>query len=100
MIPAIFLDKKPEDTVKIWSVACSTGEEPYSLAILFQQYLAKNQKHDVTIKIFATDIDKNALETASRGVYPEENVKHLSSEILSTYFIKEGNTIPGCTGHP
>jgi two-component system CheB/CheR fusion protein len=90
VIPAIFSSKNTEDTVKVWSVACSTGEEPYSLAILFQQYVAKYKKTDITIKIFATDIDKNALETASRGIYPEENVKHLSSEILSAYFIKEG----------
>ena len=90
VIPSIFLTKKPDETVKVWSVACSTGEEPYSLAILFQQYLNRNKKHDIPIKIFATDIDKEALEVASRAVYPEENIKHLSSEILSTYFIKEG----------
>lgn len=91
IIPSIFLNKKAEDTIKVWTVACSTGEEAYSLAILFQDYINRYKKEDVTIKIFATDIDKEALEVASRGIYAEENVKHLSSEILSTYFLKEGN---------
>jgi two-component system CheB/CheR fusion protein len=91
VIPAIFLNKKPEDHIKLWVVACSSGEEAYSLAILLQDYITRYKKEDANIKIFATDIDKDALETASRAIYPEESLKHLSSEKLSTYFIKEGN---------
>ena len=90
VIPNIFLNKNPDDPIKIWSVACSTGEEPYSLGILFQEYLTKHKKPDGSLKIFATDIDKEALEAASRGVYSWDSVKHLSQERLSTYFIKEG----------
>ena len=89
VLPAIFLHKKAEDTIKIWCVACSTGEEAYSLAIIFHEYLARHQKTDVTIKIFATDIDREAVEIASRGIYHEDSVKHLSPERLSSFFIIE-----------
>ena len=91
VIPAIFLNKKPDDTVKVWTVACSTGEEAYSMAILFQDYINRNQKHDINVKIFATDIDKDALEVASRGLYLEENLKHLPADVVSSYFVREGN---------
>lgn len=92
VIPSIFLTKGPEEPVKVWTVACSTGEEAYSMAILFQEYITRYKRHDVTIKIFATDIDKDALEIASRGLYPEDNIKHLPTEMISNYFIKEGTS--------
>lgn len=92
VIPSIFLNKKAEDHIKAWTVACSTGEEAYSVAILFQEYITKHKKQDTTVKIFATDIDKDALETASRGIYQEENLKHISPERLSTHFIKDGKS--------
>lgn len=91
VIPNIFLTKKPDDPVKVWTVACSSGEEAYSIAILFQEYITRYKKPDTNIKIFATDIDKDALEIASRGIYPEDNFKHLPAEMVSNYFIKEGS---------
>ena len=92
VMPAIFGGKKADDSIKVWSVACSTGEEPYSLAIMFLQYMARHKRNDVSIKIFATDIDKSALEIASRGIYPEDNISHLPSEVVSSYFVKEGKS--------
>ncbi|MDB5228052.1 MAG: chemotaxis protein [Bacteroidota bacterium] len=92
VIPEIMKNKQPEDNVKAWSVACSTGEEAYSVAILFKEYIDKNNLQDINIKIFATDIDKDALDTASRGVYSRNIAQDVSPEHLSKYFVAEGNT--------
>mgnify|MGYP000297668962 FL=1 len=91
VIPDIMKDKKPGDTVKIWSAACSSGEEAYSLAILFYEYITKNKLHDVHMKIFATDIDREALETASRGVFSKSSIEKMMPSMIEKYFTPEGN---------
>lgn len=92
VIPAIFHDKLAGDTVKIWTVACSSGEEAYSLAILLQEYMESNNKHAVNVKIFATDIDGDAIITASKGTYPDTIAKDISPERIKQFFIKEGSS--------
>ncbi|HAN39408.1 MAG TPA: chemotaxis protein CheR [Chitinophagaceae bacterium] len=88
VIPNIdFKSKKP---IRIWSVGCSTGEEVYSLAILFQEYLDQNEL-DCDIKFFATDVDKYALEQASTGFYPESIVADVDPMYLTKYFNKREN---------
>ncbi|GAA3920101.1 chemotaxis protein [Chitinophaga oryziterrae] len=85
------LESKEEGAIlKIWVTACSTGEEVYSIAIMLDQALHKRNKW-LDIKIFATDIDSNAIEFASKGCYPASIVKEVEPEILKKYFIKEGN---------
>jgi two-component system, chemotaxis family, CheB/CheR fusion protein len=91
IIPAIFSQKKPQDLIKVWVVACSSGEEAYSLAMLFYEYMDNIRNHDFNIKIFATDIDKDALQIASGGLYPEYIAKDIPAEKLNRYFTKEGN---------
>jgi len=91
VIPSIMRNKKQDDMIKAWSVACSTGEEAYSLAILFKEHLVKNKLPDLTVKIFATDIDRDALETASRGFYSKAIAQDVSSDYLDKYFIDEAN---------
>lgn len=91
IIPSIFASKKPPDLIKVWVVACSSGEEAYSVAILLFEYMESIRNHDYSIKIFATDIDKDALQIASIGVYPDSIAKEISADRLSRYFIKEGN---------
>ncbi len=90
IIPAIFAGKKPHDVIKIWVVACSSGEEAYTMAMLFHEYMDNIRSHDYNIKIFATDLDKDALQTASLGVYPESISKDISSDRLNRFFIREG----------
>ncbi len=92
VLPQLFANKKPGDTLKAWVVACSSGEEAYSLAMLFDEYMEKNNKHDIHIKIFATDVDQDAIESASKGVYNEDAVKVISTDRLRKYFIREGNS--------
>ncbi len=92
VIPSIFAAKKPHDVIKVWVVACSSGEEAYSIAMLFYEYMDNIRNHDYNVKIFATDIDKEALQAASLGAYPESIAKDLSSERLARFFTREGNT--------
>lgn len=89
IIPAIIDSKKPKEQVKIWVPGCSTGEEAYTIAILFRQYLDKINK-DLSVKVFATDIDREAINFASGGIYPGSISKDISPAILSEYFVKEG----------
>ncbi len=90
VIPALFANKDASETLKIWVVASSTGEEAYSLAMMFEEYIESNRRFDVNVKIFATDIDQQAIEIASKGLYSEEAVKGTSPERLKRFFTKEG----------
>lgn len=72
--------------LKIWSAACSIGSEPYSLAIIME-----NQGIPVSGKILATDIDDKILERAREGIYNENELKNLSDQMMTQYFIKDGN---------
>jgi two-component system CheB/CheR fusion protein len=92
VLPQLFAHKGIGNPLKIWVVACSTGEEAYSMAILLQEFIDKTKRHDVSIKIFATDIDNEALEIASRGLYPDAIEADIPAVLLSKYFTKEGNT--------
>lgn len=91
-IPAILANKKLDDPIKIWVVACSSGEEAYSLTMLFREYMEKTGKHFNNIKVFATDIDGEALEVASRGVYREDAIKGIPKDLLKKYFIRENDS--------
>lgn len=71
--------------LRIWSTGCSTGEEVYSIAMLFMDYFEKNGI-DCELKIFATDVDRTALEQAGTGYYPDSIVTDLDPELLLKYF--------------
>ncbi len=87
VVPELFKNKKDKDTIRVWSVGCSTGEEPYSLAVIIQEYMEENGiQRDV--KIFATDIDRDAIDFAGAGIYPENLINDVDSNLLSKYFIK------------
>jgi two-component system CheB/CheR fusion protein len=90
VIPSLFLNKVAGDTIKVWVVASSTGEEAYTFAMLFEEYMEEHQKHDITIKIFATDIDPVAIEAASKGIYTEESMKYVSPSRAKKFFVREG----------
>ncbi|MFC7320695.1 CheR family methyltransferase [Halobacillus campisalis] len=77
---------KGQTRLKVWSAACSTGEEPYTLAMILQKHLPARQ-----IEIVATDIDRNALKRAEMGVYPESALKELPAEMKKKHFTYEDN---------
>ena len=86
IIPELFTVKSEEKTIRIWSTACSTGEEAYSIAILFQEYLDL-LKQNFKIQIFATDIDREAIAIARAGFYPTNIAQDISPERLARFFI-------------
>jgi len=93
VLPKLLAKRSPEQTLRAWVPACSTGEEAYSLAMLFEEALdslklyktAKNFK----LQIFATDLDTHAIERARAGVYPQNISADVSPERLSRFFVKE-----------
>lgn len=90
VIPKILARKPLETPVRAWVCACATGEEAYSLAILFAEHLARMRKPP-ELQIFATDIDARALEVARQARYPEGIEGQVSPARLSRFFTREGN---------
>lgn len=93
VIPALFLNKVAGDVIKVWVVASSTGEEAYTFAMLFEEYMKEHQKHGISVKIFATDIDQAAIDTASKGIYSEDLMKVVSSDRIKKFFVREGKNM-------
>ena len=88
VIPEIIQNKLQVDTLKVWVVGCATGEEAYSIAILIVERLTELRKN-LEVKIFASDIDKAALLTASRGLFPASIAEEVSEDRLQKFFTKE-----------
>ena len=81
---------KEEEPIRVWSAGCSTGEEAYSIAILFREVMEElNVKRDV--KIFATDVDSRAIEQAGKGVFSENIIDDVTPTRLAKYFLKVGD---------
>lgn len=73
------------DPMVVWSAACSTGEEPYSIAMAVIEAFATDAP---PVRIIASDLDTDALATAARGVYPLEKLESLSPQRLKKFFLK------------
>ncbi len=89
IIPNLLKDSKISEKLRIWSCGCASGEEPYSLAIMFSESL-DNPKNK--IKIQATDINSHALQTARKGIYSIDNLKNLDALLITKYFKKIDST--------
>jgi len=72
------------ETIRIWSIPCSTGEEPYSIAIWLLENWARVDAYD--IEIIGSDIDTRALKAAAEGVFGKRALMRLSPELVSRYF--------------
>lgn len=91
VIPDILKSKEEGEPIKVWIAACSTGEEAYTLAILFQEASHKLGR-PLDVKLFATDVDQQALQKASKGAYPANTIrKQVSEARLQRFFQKTGN---------
>lgn len=84
IIPVLLAKKKR--VVKIWSAACSTGEEPYTIAMVMSKHFV--EKYNIPVKILATDIDTNVLTVASKGVYDSSIISVLPEEYMKKYFLR------------
>jgi chemotaxis protein methyltransferase CheR len=80
-----------ENPIRIWSAGCSSGEEPYSIAITLCESVPNIAKYD--IKILATDISERMVEKAQRGEYSEEALKDISAHLKHKYFQSEGSAL-------
>lgn len=88
VIPALADHAAGSGSLRIWSAGCSTGEEAYSLAILLAERAPQLLGNDV--KIYATDVDADALTTARQGLYRLEQLKDLPEGYIGRYFSREG----------
>ncbi|MBN1824092.1 MAG: protein-glutamate O-methyltransferase CheR [Endomicrobiales bacterium] len=95
ILPKMLLEKrsKGEKTLSIWSCGCSSGEEPYSLAMLLRELAG--YKKDINIFITGTDIDERSLSKAKAGIYDLNALKNVPKEYLLKYFrtAKSGDQI-------
>ncbi len=91
VFPKLIESKEDGDTLKLWDVGCSTGEEAYSFAMCLHEEMEKQGK-DLEIKIFATDISQPHLDIGSKGIYPESIVADVSKEFLLKYFLSKSNS--------
>ncbi|MDY6940704.1 MAG: PAS domain S-box protein [Cyanobacteriota bacterium] len=87
ILPQLLDRLEPGEELRFWVSACSSGEEAYSLAILVDEVLQGLQK-SVSFKIFATDLDRSALEKADRGIYPETIAYDIGEKRLARYFTR------------
>lgn len=79
-----------EEEMRIWSAGCSSGEEPYTIAMILNEYI-NNNKINCTIKILATDISITVLHEAKKGIYSEDRVKTLPNHLKTKYLNKLTN---------
>src|ERR1041384_780590 len=85
VLPMMFKSRPPGSSFRVWSAGCATGEEPYSVAILLCELLGPRVK-EYEIKIYATDNDESALNTARRAEYAPEALRGVRPEIKAKYF--------------
>ncbi len=84
VIPQLLDHNRTSKQIKVWSAGCSTGQEPYSIAMT----LLENVPYDWEIKILATDLDTNVLQTASNGIYTKDQLTGLTDNHLKKWFKK------------
>lgn len=86
VLPSVFAKKDGSDnTIRVWSAGCASGEETYSIAILLDEII-RRQKKEYRISLYGTDADFGAIEEARRGIYRPESFKDVSDEKRSRYF--------------
>lgn len=86
VLKSLVQKRRQEKRIRIWSAGCSTGEEPYTIAMTLRESIPDINYWD--IKILATDIDTNVLAKASEGVYQKERINGISSSRFKKWFLK------------
>jgi two-component system CheB/CheR fusion protein len=91
VLPQLFAQRSPGDSVRVWVPGCATGEEAYTLAMLMIEQMDRLD-HPPELQIFATDIDEQALSFARHGIYPLGIADELTPERLKRFFVRSGQT--------
>ena len=90
VIPALLASRSPGHALRAWVPGCSTGEEAYTLAMVFREAVeALKPKASFVLQIFATDLDRDAIDKARHGVFPPNITTDVSAERLKRFFTKE-----------
>jgi len=90
VVPALLAERGPDDQVRIWSAGCASGQEAYSLAMVFADALGP-ERFRQRIKIYATDVDEEALTQSRHATYTEAEVAGVTEDQLQRYFEQQGN---------
>jgi two-component system CheB/CheR fusion protein len=85
LLPRLVAQKKPTDPIRVWSAGCATGEEAYTLAIVLSEALGPESFRE-RVKIYATDVDEDALAIARQAVYEEADVAEMPPDLVERYF--------------
>jgi two-component system, chemotaxis family, CheB/CheR fusion protein len=85
VIPRILQERNPEDPIRLWSAGCASGEEAYTLAILFAEALGA-EEFSQRVKIYGTDVDDDALAAARHAHYSARDVQAVPDELREKYF--------------
>jgi two-component system CheB/CheR fusion protein len=88
IVPDLVRSDAPDRPLRIWIAGCSTGEETYSLAMLFREQISA-AKRNIKLQVFASDVDPDAVASAREGLYPETIEAEVSPERLARFFTKE-----------
>jgi two-component system CheB/CheR fusion protein len=90
IVPKLVADKAPDEPIRIWSAGCATGEEAYTVAMVFAEHLGV-EKFTSRVKIYATDTDEAALTVARSGLYTRSQLDGVPDEIRDRYFEPSGD---------
>jgi two-component system, chemotaxis family, CheB/CheR fusion protein len=85
VVPEVLADMAPTDEIRVWSAGCSSGEEAYSLAIMFAEAIGIDECLS-RVKIYGTDVDTDALHEARSGIYSVRALEPLSKDLREKYF--------------
>jgi chemotaxis protein methyltransferase CheR len=88
-LPALLEAVAPEETVQIWSAGCASGEEPYSLLILWQESFANSGR---SLRLLASDSDSHCLKRARQARYPASSFREMPLQLRQKYFTNEKGT--------
>ena len=84
LLRSVIRDRRPDEPIRIWSVPCSTGEEPYSIGIWLMENFPEVDNYQ--IEIVGSDIDTRALASAAEGIYGARALMKLPRELVARYF--------------
>jgi chemotaxis protein methyltransferase CheR len=84
--------KSCEDEIRCWSAGCGSGEEPYTLEIIWKLAVLPPPGRDIRLRIVATDTDRALLERARKGLYPQSSLKDLPEEMRGRAFVRSGDS--------
>lgn len=91
IINPLVAEKPTGEAIRVWIAGVATGEEAYTIGMLFLEAFEENRRWP-NLKIFATDVDQQCVETAGMGQYPESAAAEISPERLERFFARQGDT--------